>query len=184
MEFFAVQSFLAGTPPLHEQRPQPPLPSYGPNRLAAEDPMALPPGAERLFHLQVATMRQLLSDILSVTLGEVFVLRRDLELLGGVDREILLVDLRWANVHDLGEVTRLVSSGLCSPRRSWLGLVLSDQDALVLPIPLQPRVLEEAVEEMGLSPEGPLWPTPRTGGPTYSVFFDGEAGGGPCLCHS
>ena len=86
------------------------------------------------------------------------------------------MDLRWADMHDLGKVTRLVSSGPFSPRRSWLGFVLSDENTLVLPILLQPRVLEEAVEELGLSPESPLWPDPRYRAPTYGVFFDGEAG--------
>ena len=94
-----------------------------------------------------------------------------MELPDGVDREILLVDLRWANVHELGKVTRLVYSGPLSPRRSWLGFVLSSEDALVLPIPLQPRILEEAVEELGLPPEGPLWPDPWSEGPTYDNFL-------------
>ena len=45
IEFFAVQSFLAGAPPLHDQRPQPPLSSYGSDPLAAAGPIPLPPGA-------------------------------------------------------------------------------------------------------------------------------------------
>ena len=80
------------------------------------------------------------------------------------------MDLRWANVHDLGKVTHLVFSGPLSHRRSWLDVVMSGEDALVLPTPLQPHVLEEAVEELGLSLEGPLWPDPLSGAPTYGVF--------------
>ena len=156
MEFFAIQSFLAGTPSLHEQCPQPPLPSCRPNRLAPAGSMALPPGAERLFHSQVAKLRQFLSGVLLVALGEILVLRRVLELPGGVDCKILLMDLRCVNVHALGEMARLVSSAPFSPWRSWLGLVLSDQDAMMLPISLQPHVLEKVVGELGLSPEGPL----------------------------
>ena len=82
---------------------------------------------------------------LSVPLDETLVLRRIVELPSGVDREVLLVDLRWTDVHDLGGVANLVSSWPFSPWRIWMGFVLSDDDVLVLPIPLPCHVLEEAV---------------------------------------
>ena len=113
---------------------------------------------------------------LGVALGDVLAFRRNLELPGGVDRKIPIVDLRWVNVSDLIELTGVVLSGPFSPWRSWLGLVLSGEILLVLPLSLRPDILKETARELGLSAEGSLWPSPRTGGPTYGVFFDGEVG--------
>ena len=163
MEVFVVHSFLAGTPPLPGQLPRLPLPNYHPGQFVDSDLTTLPLGPERLFHSQVAIMRQLLSVPLSVPLDGILVLKRIVELLSGVDRELLLVDLRWTDVHDFGGVAHLVSSGPFSPRRILMGFVLTDDDVLVLPIPLPCHVLEEAVEELGFSSSGPLRPGLRSG---------------------
>ena len=176
MEAFAVHSFLAGIPPFPEQQPRLPLPNYHPGLPADSDLTALPLGPERLFHSQAATMRQLLSEPLSVSRGGIFVLRRIMELPNGVDREVLLADLRWTDVHDLGDVAHLVSSEPLSPRRIWVGFVLTDDDVLVLPIPLPYHVLEEAVEGLGFSSSGLLRPSLRSGPPAYGISFEGDAG--------
>ena len=68
------------------------------------------------------------------------------------------MDLRWTDVHDLGGVANLVSSGPLSPQRIWVGFVLTDDDVLVLPILLPRHVLEDAVGELRLSSSGPLRP--------------------------
>ena len=107
---------------------------------------------------------------------EILVLRRIVELPSGVDREVLLMDLRWTDVHDLIGVVHLVSSGPLSPRHIWMGFVLLDDDVLVLPIPLPCHVLEEAVEELGFSSSGPLRPGLRSGPPAYGTSFEGVAG--------
>ena len=74
MEAFAVHSFLAGTPPFPEQQPRLPLPNYHPGHPADSDLTALPLGPERLFHSQVAAVRQVLSKPLSVPRDEILVL--------------------------------------------------------------------------------------------------------------
>ena len=176
MEVFAAHSFLAGTPSLPEQLPCPPLPNYYPGHPADSDLTTLPLWPERLFHSRVATMWQLLSEPLSVPLDAILVLRRIVELPSGVDREVLLVDLRWTDVHDLGGVAHLVSSGPLSPWRLWMGFVLTDDDVLVLPIPLPRHVLEDEIEELGLSLSGPLRPGLRSGPPAYDLSLPGAAG--------
>ena len=117
MEAFDAHSFLAGTPPFSEQQPRLLLPNYHTGLPVDSDLTALPLGPERLFRSQAVTVRRLLSEVLSVPRGGIFVLRRIVELPNGVDREVLLADLHWTDVHDLGDVAHLVSSGPLSPRR-------------------------------------------------------------------
>ena len=109
-------------------------------------------------------------------LGGVFILRRIVELSNGFDREVLLADLRWTNVHDFGDVSSFVSSGPLSSRRLWMGFLLTDDNVLVLPIPLSRHVLEDAVRELGLSLSGPLRPGLRNRAPAYGFSFPGTAG--------
>ena len=153
-----------------------PLPDFGRDFPDPPDPLAPAPGAARLFHSQVAAWWQLLSGVLSVGADVVFVVWRTLELPGGVDREMLLVDLRWADVRGLVELAGLVSLGQFSPRCSWLGSVLLSDHALLLSLPLRPDLLGETLEVLSLSPEGPLWTSPGTGDPTYGIFLDGKVG--------
>ena len=54
--------------------------------------------------------------------------------------------------------------------------MLTDDDVLVLPIPLPRHVLEDAVEELGLSSSGPLRPGLRSGAPAYGLSLPGAAG--------
>ena len=176
MEAFDAHSFLAGGPPFPEQPPRLPLPNYHPDLPADSDLTALPLGPEQLFHSQAATVRRLLSPVLSVPPSGVFVLRRIVEMPNGVDREVLLADLRWTDAHDFDDVASLVSSGPLSPRRIWVGFVLTGDDVLVLPIPLPCHVLEEAVEELGFSSSGPLRPGLRSGPPAYGLSFLGADG--------
>ena len=94
MEAFDAHIILAGAPLFPEQPPRFPLPNHHPDLPADSNLTALPLGPERLFHSQAATVRRLLSEVLSVPLDGVFVLRRIVELPNGVGREVLLADLR------------------------------------------------------------------------------------------
>ena len=171
MEVFVAHSFLAGTPPLPGQLPRPPLSNYRPGQLEAVGLTALLPGAERLFHSQVATMRQLLSRLLSVLLAEILVLRRVVELPSGVGREVLLVDLRWTDVHDLDRVALLVSSGPLSSRHSWMGFL----NPATTPCP------EGGCGGPGVFPVGSFVARPEDRGPGLRRFPRWR--GGPHLSH-
>ena len=57
-----------------------------------------------------------------------------------------------------------------------MGFVLTDDDVLVLPIPLPCHVLEEAVEKLVFSSSGLLRPGLRGGSPAYDLSFMGAAG--------
>ena len=94
----------------------------------------------------------------------------------GVDREVLLADLRWTDAHDSGDVVGLVSSGPLSPRQLWMGFVLTDDDVLVLQILLPRHVLEDAVRELGLSSSGSLRSGLRSRAPAFDFSFPGAVG--------
>ena len=57
-----------------------------------------------------------------------------------------------------------------------MGFVLTDDDVLMLPIPLPCHVLEDAVRELGLSSPGPLRPGLRSRAPACGFSFPGAAG--------
>lgn len=164
----AVGAVLAGAPLLREPSPQPPLPNFG-----LESPGPAAPG---LRHSVEATLREMLSRTLSVEAADLYVTLRSMEMPVGVVGEVPLVDLRWANVCDFGELSGLVPSVLHPPRHRWLGLVLSVTSALVVPLPVRPEFLEGVLEELSLSAEGSLSDMPVAGAPDYGVFFDGDAG--------
>ena len=54
--------------------------------------------------------------------------------------------------------------------------MLTDDDGLVLPIPLRCHVLEDAVRELGLSSSGPLRPGLQDGPPAYGLSLPGAVG--------
>ena len=94
----------------------------------------------------------------------------------GFDGEISLVDVRWADVRDLCDLSSLVPADLHPQRHRWIGLVLSADTALVVPLPAPLDSLERALGEFSLPLEGSLWTEPAAGVPDYGFFFDGEAG--------
>ena len=57
-----------------------------------------------------------------------------------------------------------------------MGFVLTDDDVLVLSIPLPRHGLEDTVRGLGLSSPGPLWPGLRSGPPAYGFSLPGAAG--------
>ena len=77
---------------------------------------------------------------------------------------------------DLCELSGLVSPNLLPPRHRWLGLVLSEASALVVPLPVRLDFLERALGELFLPMEGPLWAEPAAEALDYGFFFDGVSG--------
>ena len=164
----SVGAVLAGVPLPHEPSSQPPLENFGPG---PSDPTAC-----RLRYVAATGWCGVLSSALSVAPADLYVTQRSLAMPVGFDGEMSLVDVRWADVRDLCDLSSLVPADLYPQRHRWIGLVLLADTALVVPLPAPLDSPERALEGFSLPIEGSLWTGPAARDPDYGVFFDSEAG--------